>query len=107
MPGPRRGQTPAEIDEARVRVGHLLERAIDGKQIAMSTKWEFYNKVASFTVSGIVTVIAFTSFFELRSYESEDRRWLTAAVLPLSIVAGFIAPVAKDLVTALEKLGKK
>jgi hypothetical protein len=106
----RPGSSPAasvDIDQARVRVGHFLERAIDAKQVAMAHDWEWWNKGAGYVVSMIVTAVAFYSYFVLVAKGAQQPGWLLVTVLPLSIVAGFIAPIAKDLVKALESVAKK
>jgi hypothetical protein len=109
LPPEQRGDadaSPEDLERARVRVGHMIERNIDALQISLSSRWEWWNKLAAFVVSAGVTFVAIIVFTTTMSLTQYPGTWLTLAMLPVSVLAGFIAPVAKDLVTALENFRK-
>jgi hypothetical protein len=99
--------TPEELDRARVRVGHMIERNIDALQISLDSRWEWGNKVWAFAVSGLVTSVAFVVFVYTMNLTNESKLNVTLAMVPVVVLAGFIAPVAKDLVTALQSTRKE
>ncbi|MDA8107697.1 MAG: hypothetical protein M0015_03580 [Betaproteobacteria bacterium] len=94
-PGGKRAQE--EVD-ARARVMHHVQRAIDALQIAAGYRWKLYLQIASFALSFLVTVIGVAM----------QPGGLEAVQLPgialVGIVGGFLAPVARDLLAALQKL---
>ena len=95
---PQEGRPQEEID-ARARITHHVQRAIDGFQISAGFRWKLYLQVAAFVTSFLITVIAITHF----SSESPGLNQLPA-VLFVGVVGGFLAPVARDLMAALQKL---
>jgi hypothetical protein len=102
------GVSPADLERARVRVGNMIERNIDALQISLSSRWEWLNKSASFVVSGLVTFATFVVFYYTKDFTTgwEGKGQLAVAMIPVTVLAGFVAPVAKDLVTALQSLRK-
>lgn len=84
--------------EARARVQHHIQRAIDGLQIGVSHRWKFWHHIASLAI-GFVIVLAALS--------QQRKEWGMAGAVLISVLAAFVAPVSKDLVAALQQLRKK
>jgi hypothetical protein len=83
-----------KVFDARNRLTHQIQRNIDALQISMGFRWKLWLQIASFVIS---FVLAFIAVAGARSV------WL--AIL-LGGIAGFVAPVARDLVAALQQLRK-
>lgn len=94
-PGEKRAQE--EVD-ARARVMHHVQRAIDGLQIAAGYRWKLYLQIASFGLSFLVTVIGVA--MQPPGLEAVQ----VPGIVLIGIVGGFLAPVARDLLAALQKL---
>ncbi len=88
----------AAAAEARARVQHFIQRAIDGFQVSVSHRWKFWHHIASLAI-GFAIVLAALS--------QQREGWGMAGAVLISIVAAFVAPVSKDLVAALQQLRKK
>lgn len=90
---------PATLD-ARNRVGHRIQRNLDGIQIALGSRWKLWMQA----VSIILTVL----FVELAIITNvKDYDWATLLVgVMLGIVGGYLAPVTRDMVAALQSLRK-
>ncbi len=82
--------------DARNRVSHQIQRAIDAVQIAAGFSWQKLLQKTSIIVSFILSLIGITLM-------STTVWWLA---FPMAIAAGFLAPVARDLVAALQNLRK-
>ena len=97
-----------ELDRARTRVAHLIERNIDALQIRIASRWERANKIAASVTCWTVTVLAFAVYFYVNATERPATTSgyvnLTLTTFAVAALAGFVAPVAKDLVTALQRL---
>jgi len=84
-----------EYASARHRVMHQIQRAVDSFQIKTSFRWTWMFQVASFVLSFILALSAMeisTSFAHI----GETLIW--------AALAGFLAPVARDLLAAIQKL---
>ena len=95
LAGPPVPPTQAFLD-ARNRVTHQCQRAIDALQITAGFRWKWGLQVASIVLSGALAWIAM-------AYKP------TIAPNPLSIfvsaiLAGFLAPVGKDLLAVLQRV---
>ena len=91
-----------ELGEAKSRVMHQFQRAIDAFQIATSYRWKFWMQVASLVMCGVLTYAAMISDFHVgTSYLGS-----VGAVLVGALLAGFLAPVARDLTAAVQNLRK-
>ena len=91
--------TPDQIRwaDARNRVTHQLQRAVDGFQIATGYRWTFWMKIASFAVSGILAAIAVaTKGGGVLSH--------IGVIIFTAFMAGFLAPIARDLAATIQKL---
>jgi hypothetical protein len=86
--------------DARNRVTHHVQRSLDALQIALAFRWKFYLQLLAFATS---FVIAATGIAMISS-ESAFSKIVTAGIV--GVVAGFVAPIARDLVVALQQLRK-
>jgi hypothetical protein len=91
--------TPEFLD-ARNRVTHQCQRAIDAFQISAGFRWKFYMQLTSLFLSIALTWIAL---------DNKAIPWIdgkpnnTFTILFTAVVSGFLAPVAKDLLAVLQK----
>ncbi len=84
--------------DARTRVTHQCQRAIDAFQISTGFRWKLYLQWASFVLSTVLAGIAIGW--------ARPQNQLSSAILvaiPGGFLAGFLAPVAKDLLAVLQK----
>ena len=79
--------------DARYRVIHQIQRAIDSFQIKTSFRWRWMFQIASFILSFLLALSVVK--FNLDHF---------AATLMWAAIAGFLAPVARDLFAAIQKL---
>jgi hypothetical protein len=93
-------QEPASVAqvEAKTRVLSYMQRAIDGFQIMVDYRWAHTNQV----VSLVLNTAVFLFLWLIWSKPPTPQYFLSALVAAL--LGAFIAPVAKDLVTALQSL---
>jgi hypothetical protein len=87
--------------DARTRVTHQVQRAIDALQINAGFRWKFYLQLASILLSGIFAGSGVAWF--LHNRDLWDR---ISAALVVGILGGFLAPVARDLVASVQQLRK-
>jgi hypothetical protein len=87
---------PSQFLDARTRITHQCQRAIDAFQIATGFRWKWVLQLASIVISAALAWIA------LRSGTSGIKPNLVSITIS-SILAGFLAPVAKDLLAVLQK----
>jgi len=85
------------VFDARNRLSHYIQRNIDALQISMGFRWKFLLQIVSFAIS---FAIAFFGVFQINRPDH-----LVAGLL-VGGMAGFLAPVARDLVAALQQLRK-
>jgi hypothetical protein len=90
---------PAVLD-ARNRVGHRIQRNLDGIQIALGSRWKLWMQVASITLTVLFVELAI--FTNVKDYNSAT---LLVGIV-LGIVGGYLAPVTRDVVAALQSLRK-
>ncbi len=87
--------------DARGRVAHQVQRSIDAVQIAIGSDWKCALQAAAFIIS---FAVAFVGIWWESGGASTRRMLATGSITGL--FAGFLAPVARDLVAALESLRK-
>jgi hypothetical protein len=87
--------TPQFVD-ARTRVTHQCQRAIDAFQISTGFRWKWILQLASFAVSAVLATVAL-------SYGTAAVQSNLFSITISAILAGFLAPVAKDLLAVLQK----
>ena len=92
---------PPGYADARTRVSHRIQRNLDGLQIAMGNRWQFFLQLASIILSTIVIEIAIFT-------QSNAQGGVTPFFLGIlvGIIGGYLAPVTRDLVAALQNLRK-
>jgi hypothetical protein len=88
----------ADIADPRNRVGHQIQRNIDALQIAAGFRWKLGLQIASIVISALIVVTGLR-FLGAPTPMRNAPLYLLAAIL-----SGFVAPVARDLVAALERL---
>lgn len=90
---------PTALD-ARNRVGHRIQRNLDGIQIALGSRWKLWMQSASITLTVLFVELAIV-------VNVKDYNWATLLVgVVLGIVGGYLAPVTRDVVAALQSLRK-
>ncbi len=90
---------PAALD-ARNRVGHRIQRNLDGIQIALGSRWKLWMQSVSITLT-----VAFVELAIVTNVTDYNFATLLVGVV-LGIVGGYIAPVTRDVVAALQSLRK-
>ena len=93
----------SQVADARNRVGRQAQRSVDELQISVGSRWQYWLKFASIVLSvGLATLALFLV-----------RQGTTAALLPgqiflggilAGVLGGFLAPVSRDLIAALQQL---
>jgi|HubBroStandDraft_5_1064220.scaffolds.fasta_scaffold38049_3 hypothetical protein len=104
--GPSQASTRVAIyTSARQRVSHRIQRAIDGFQISVGGRWKLILQLAAIAISVSVSWIAISS--ESRSGEIHASAMQTVGSgIAVGILAGFIAPVLRSVLSLLEGVKK-
>lgn len=91
--------TPEQIrwSDARNRVTHQLQRAVDGFQIATGYRWKFWMQISSFIVSAALAAIAVQT-------KGNGIVAHVGVIAFTAVLAGFLAPVARDLAVTIQRL---
>jgi len=84
--------------DARTRVTHQIQRAIDALQIRVGFRWKFSLQIASIVLSGLIAGVGVWTF-------GKGPHPVLSSI-GIAILGGFLAPVARDLVAALQQLRK-
>ena len=95
----RRSTGRQEFLDARSRVLHQIQRSVDSFQIDTAFRWKWQLQIASFGLSFLIAMIAML----IKSNWSMHELHLAMAIISAAI-AGFLAPVARDLLAAIQKL---
>ena len=93
------GTLPADYTDARSRVGHRIQRNLDGLQISMSDRWQLWLQWASLVISTLVIEVAI--------WQQTDAAYSARSALlglMIGVLGGYLAPVVRDLVAALQSL---
>lgn len=85
--------------DARTRVMHQVQRALDGFQIAVGYRWKLYLQIAAFSLSYLLTVIGLSLHSGINAVPNN-----IMVIVVTGIISGFLAPIARDLVASLQKL---
>jgi hypothetical protein len=84
------------VFDARNRVRALTHRSVEMFKLSTSADWRKYMQIASFALSTAIALVALM----MSSNGFRDR---PGAVLGTAVLAGFLAPVARDLLVALQQ----
>jgi hypothetical protein len=85
--------------DARSRVTHQAQRSIDALQIAAGFRWKLWLQAASFAASCVLAV----SSASLYRPPAVGALAAALAALPVGFAAGFLAPIARDIVAVLSR----
>jgi len=83
---------------ARNRVSHFIQRSIDGIQIAAGFEWKLRLQVLSIAVSCILSLVGLIFSGQVGT----SLLW----AIPMGILAGFVAPVSRDIIAAIQQFRK-
>jgi hypothetical protein len=86
---------------ARNRVGHQFQRAVDGIQISIGFAWKWRLQLISLLLSIFIALLAIF----LAKRESQWAYGIPQSLV-IGILAGFLAPVSRDLVAGLQQFRK-
>ncbi len=86
--------------EGRNRVGGRIQRNLDGIQIALGSRWRLWMQSAS-----ILLTVAFVEWAIIANVQGPGFDHVLAGVV-LGVVGGYLAPVTRDIVAALQGLRK-
>ncbi len=95
---PRAEEPPPQLYlDARNRVGNRIQRNLDGMQIALASRWQLWMQSTALLITVVIVEVAIIG---------TGNATVGAVLLgiPIGIVGGYIAPVARDLVAALKSL---
>jgi hypothetical protein len=107
-PVPPNPPVPADprLTDARTRVTHQCQRAVDAFQISTGFDWKMALQIASFLMSAGLAWIALHYHqvnYPQAQYPDDPLHPSFFGVIVSAILAGFLAPVAKDLLAVLDK----
>ena len=88
--------------QARVRLGNLIARRLDMFQNRTQFRWARYNQAASILVGAGLSLVALMPRTSVDWWSKE-----MLAIFALSLLAGMLAPFAKDVVSAVSGLRSK
>jgi hypothetical protein len=97
-----RGSSPDEFQrlvDARTRMTHQVQRALDALQISAGARWKLMLQIAAFPL-GCALAVGGAALVRL---PQSGIATPLAAALPLGLAAGFLAPIARDLVALLDR----
>ena len=95
---PASGSTQEYFD-ARGRVGRRIQRNLDGVRIAFGNRWKLWMQIVSLALCTVIVELA------LAATKCTDCGPYLLAV-PIGIVGGYLAPITRDLLAALQQLRK-
>jgi hypothetical protein len=99
--GERSQSETAIFVDARNRIAHQVQRATDAIQIACGFQWKWVMQLCAIVLSGMIALWAYLYANPARPAASSAFVFVSAGIL-----GGFLAPVARDLVAALQSLRK-
>lgn len=85
--------------EARTRVSHRIQRNLDAIQISLGNRWQFCMQLTALLLSTLMLEAAVLSV-------AGTTIGTVVIALLIGIVGGYLAPVTRDLVAALQTLRK-
>jgi hypothetical protein len=91
-------QAIAEFAAAKNRVGAQVRCSVDAIQSSISFRWKYWLQLASIATSAIIGIVALYS-----GTSPEHAPPTIEAAVIIGILSGTLAPVARDLIAAVEK----
>ena len=85
--------------DRKTRVTHHIQRNIDGFQISTHYRWSWLLQLCSFGLSVVIAMVG-VAYSVNRNVFDRDTLWNS---LPIALVAGFLAPIARDLIAIIRK----
>lgn len=95
--------------ELIARLRQTVKGKLDGFQLYTSDSWANWNQLAA-NITGIVVMLISLMFARWAAEANGHITWaalgnsFSVSMIPISLVGGILSPVAKDLVTALQKV---
>jgi hypothetical protein len=93
-----------KFSEAKGRILVQVRCSVDAIQTSIGFRWKFWLQLISMILSGILGVVALNLGAINSDKGAMDRPAIFWTSVLIGLLAGFLAPVARDLVAALEKL---
>lgn len=91
-----------EITAAKSRVLSQIRCSVDAMQIAIGFRWKLWLQSASMVLSTVIGAIAF-GLDGVRGSDGAIDWAICGRAVAFGVLAGFLAPIARDLVAATEK----
>lgn len=88
-----------DIVAARNRLSHQIQRAVDALQISIGFRWKFWMQLASVVLSAVLAALAVVA-----SSHSLSSAHAVCFIVLAAIFSGVLAPIARDLVAAVEQV---
>ena len=108
LPEAEQKRVVKEQAERFARLRQIVKRRLDGFQLYTGDRWATWNQFAANIVGFVVMFVALLYSHWLSRHVPATAAAVadsfTWTILPISLVGGIFAPVAKDLVTALQKV---
>jgi hypothetical protein len=93
-----------QFTAAKSRILVQMRCSIDAMQASISFRWKFWLQLASMVLSAIIGIVALNLGALPDAQGPIDLPSKFWASMMIGLLAGFLAPVARDLVAAIEKL---
>ncbi len=96
-PGQPKAGSTQEYFEARSRLVRRMARNLQGARLALSNRWKLWMQLAALLLTTLLVEAVVVS-----SRPSDGVTYVLA--IPVGLVGGYLAPVARDLLAALQRL---
>lgn len=108
LPEAEQKKVVKEQAERFARLRQIVKRRLDGFQLYTADRWASWNQFAA-NIVGFIVMFGLLLYLDCRRRNvpptpAEMAASLTWPILLISLVGGIFSPVAKDLVTALQKV---
>ncbi len=92
-----------ELLGGKARISHQVQRRIDAFQISTSFRWKWWLQLASFAISFVLAAIGLEFGDDTTGFN-----WATFfGSLPVAVAAGFLAPIARDLIAVIDSARRR
>lgn len=99
--GQRLEEDTRAAQQARVRLGNLIARRLDAFQNRTQYLWARGNQIAAVATGALLTAYVLTRDKDVTGLEN------VVALVSVSLLAGMVAPIAKDVVSAISGIRTK